>query len=131
MKLEKLHPFVFEGFWNFCTLLHINTNTTGQKKRRDRLQSALFLRLKKFFNFAQDLFRKSSKNSFETTKGCLSCSISLGNHFFSKRKKFGFFSFGKCLIVPKTLSSPLCSQNIWFLIKAEGASLKTNWTKVA
>ena len=32
-------------------------------------------------------------------------------------------------IVPKTLSSALCSQNISFLVKIEGSSMKTNWKK--
>ena len=53
---------------------------------------------------------KSSENSFETPKGCLSSSVRLGNHFFpnSKQKKTFFlkkvqiFSFGKC-IVPKNM----------------------------
>ena len=30
------------------------------------------------------------------------------------------FSFDKSRIVPKTLSSPLCSQNVSFLVKIEG-----------
>ena len=87
-----------------------------RQTRRERLRSALYLRLKKckFLKFAQDVFMKSSKNSFKTPKGCLSCSLSFGNHFSPNWKHKNFekirFSFGKCRIVPKTLRSPLCSE---------------------
>ena len=58
-----------------------------QKTRRERLKSALYLRLKKrkvFFKYAQDVFMESFENSIETPKGGLSCSIRLGtkNIFF-------------------------------------------------
>ena len=36
------------------------------------------------------MFLKSSENSFETPKGCLSCSIRLGNHFYPTGKNFFF-----------------------------------------
>ena len=53
-----------------------------------------------FVTHSKHLFMKSSENSFETPKVCLSCSIRLGNYFFPnwKQKKkhlkkcFGFFS---------------------------------------
>ena len=35
-------------------------------------------------------------------------------------KKFKFFSFRKSRIVPTTLRSPLCSQNVSFLVKVQG-----------
>ena len=55
------------------------------KTRRELLKSALYLSSKsaKFLKHAQDVFMKSSENSFETPKGCLSCSIRLGKHLFS------------------------------------------------
>ena len=34
---------------------------------------------------------ESLENSFETPKGCLSCSIRLGNHFFPNWKQKTFF----------------------------------------
>ena len=44
-----------------------------------------------------------------------------------EKKKF----FGKCRIVPKTLKIPLCSQHVSFLVKVEGALLRTNRKKIA
>ena len=49
---------------------------------------------------------KSSENSFETPKGCLSCSIRLGNNLFpnweqKNEKKSDFFR--KCRIDPKNV----------------------------
>ena len=62
----------------------------GRTTRRERLKSALYLRAK-FLKYAQDVFKKSSENSFETPKGCLSCSIRLENHFFPNWKQKTFF----------------------------------------
>ena len=51
----------------------------------------------KKLKYAQGVFMKSSENSFETPKGCLSCLIRLGNHFLQVgtkkflRKNFGIF----------------------------------------
>ena len=59
---------------------------------------------------------KSSKNRFKTPKGCLSCSISLGNRFSPNWKqkqthffetKNGFFPFGKCRSAEKCKSGTL------------------------
>ena len=61
----------------------------------------------------------------------------LGNHFSptgNTRNSFlqanvDCFSFVKCRIVPKTPMSPLCSQNVSFLVKVEGASIKKSLEK--
>ena len=82
------------------------TNKTGTSEvgsKNPRLKKA-----QSFFKYAQDLFVKSSKNSFQTPKGCLSCSTRIGNHFFPtgnflENSSLKLFSFGKCRIVPKNV----------------------------
>ena len=66
---------------------------------------------------------KSSENSFETPKRCLSRSIRIGNHFFSNWKQNTFFknfrlcSFGKCRIVPKNLKGGLWDLSTYILLQ--------------
>ena len=54
-------------------------------------------------------------------------SENIRKHFrkFYFEKKIGF-SCGKCPKEPKTIRSSLCSQNVSFLVKVEGVSMKTN-----
>ena len=67
------------------------TSEVGAISKTQKVQS--------FLKYAQNVFMESSEINFETTKGCLSCSIILRNPFspngkktFSVRK-FRYFSF--------------------------------------
>ena len=97
--------------YHYFTDIHccINKTRTSKVGAISKAQKAQFLK------YAQGVFMKSSENSFKTPTGYLSCSIRLGNHFYPSgnkqkhfsRKNFGFFSFGKCRIVPKNVKGTL------------------------
>ena len=115
--------------------------------RRERLKPALYVRLKKhkIFNICPGRIDESSENSFETPKRCLSCSIIHETHFFPNwnkektffEKNFGFLSFGKCRIMPKTVkgdttrSSGFISIHCCRILKKLGGDLFETFSKVS
>ena len=108
MELILFLEFRFENNFGHSERQYFLITTLIGETRRERLKSALYLRLKKskVLKYVQDVFMKSSEKSFETPKGCLSSSIRFGNHFLPKwEKNFGFFSLGKCRLVPKIVKA--------------------------
>ena len=71
----------------------------------------------KLLKCAQDVFTKSSENSLEIPKGCLSCSRRIGDHFQPTWEQKTFFFeknrifFRKCRIVPKNVKGT-CSHSV-------------------
>ena len=127
---------LFVKFWIVAFGTNRSSRPDWKQRRWKSLKLALHLSVKKrkAFKMCLGRFNEKLRNSFETPKKCLTCSKSLGNHFFpSGNKKLTFqkigFCFGKCRIVPKTLKSSLSAQNVLFLVKIEGASIKTNRKK--
>ena len=74
---------------------------------------------------------KSSENSFDTPKGCLSCSIRLGNHFSPTEKKTFFGEkLRKCRIVPRNANEGQIWDSLTYILlqnieKLEGVPFET------
>ena len=70
-----------------CVVLSNSYNWDWSESEVKRTKPTPLPHMRLLLKHAQDVFMKNSENSFETPKGCLSCSIRLGNHFFPKLSK--------------------------------------------